>query len=161
MSFHGREPLGSSGWSEGLTAIVNHPARVSGQIGPFGPAARFHFSGDTAVLNEVLGKYAALNQRSLIIYVQAGRGPIVKGFKPDESHDFDLSINVQGEGFLHWYSLGRVRLEELKIPGVVVVEVATAITVPLGEEERALSEVEQKRLEEFVARRNAKDASPN
>jgi hypothetical protein len=161
VSIHGREQVGSSGWSERLTAIVNHPARVSGSIGPVGPIARFHYSGDTAVFNEILINYAALGQKPLVIYLQAGRGPAVRGFKADESHDFDLSISRQAEGFLHLYSQGRVRVHELKIPDTVAVEVMPAISVPLDPKERAEFEGEQKRLEEFVARRKTKGIKPD
>ena len=56
VTMHGREELHCSGWSAGLTAIVNHPARLSGQVGPLGPLARFQFAGDTDVFNQVLAQ---------------------------------------------------------------------------------------------------------
>jgi hypothetical protein len=161
MTFHGREAIRSSGWSDGLAAIVNHPARVCGEIGPFGPASRFHFSGDTAVFNQILTQYAALPQKPLVIYLQAGRAPGVKGFKPDETHDFDLQISIQSEGFLYLYSQSRVRLEDLQIPASVAVEVCPAVLVPVDPKERAELEAEQKRLSEFVARRNAQGTNPD
>src|SRR5689334_17794135 len=93
MTYHGREFIRSSGWSDALSAMVNHPARVCGQIGPFGPSSKFHYTGDTKTLNQLLEQYATLPQKSRVLYVQAGSGPAVEGFKDQETHDFDLSIN--------------------------------------------------------------------
>jgi hypothetical protein len=151
ITFHGREHLGCSGWSEGLAAIINHPARISGQIGPLGPTARFHYSGDAAIFNELLQQYAALGGQSRVLYLEPQAPPAVEGFKNQETHDFDLSVNQSGEGFLHLYTLGRIRLEDLKIPAAVRIEALPSPVDPADPKESAKLKAEQKRVADFVA----------
>lgn len=153
VSQHGREQIGSSGWSEGLTAIVNHPARVCGQIGPLGPISRFHYSGDAATLNTILEQYAALTEKPHVLYLHPEEAPYVEGFNKTETHDFDVSINVSGQGAIHLYTLGRIKLEELKIPENVAVETTPLLAVPQDSTLLARARAEQKRVEAFVAGR--------
>ena len=156
MSYHGREHLGSSGWSEPLTALINHPTRVCGQIGPYGPTSRFHYSGDTAAFNQILAQYGVLPGQPHVLYLEPEAAPSVEGFKEGESHDFDLSINTSGQGFLHLYTLGRIRLEDLKIPEGVKVDVLSPAGLPTDPELRAKLQAEEQRVAAFLAARSAK-----
>ncbi len=156
VTYHKRERLGCSGWSEGLTALINHPARVSGQIGPLGPTARFHYSGDAAVLNQILTQYAAVGGQARVLYLEADAAPAVEGFADHEPHDFDLSVNQSGDGFIHLYTLGRIRLEDLKIPAGVSVEALPAASEPADPELRAKLKAEQQRIADFVAAHKVK-----
>jgi hypothetical protein len=145
ITMHGREELHCSGWSVGLTAIVNHPARVSGKIGPLGLSARFQFVGDTEVFNQVLAQYAALDQQPRALYLSADISSV--GNDPD----FELSITSEGHGFLHLRNPSRIRLAQVKIPDGVAVEVLPPIEVPINPEQRARLDAEQKVIEEFAA----------
>ena len=152
---HGREPI-HAGWDKGLDALVNHPARVSGSIGPIGPIARFHYSGDVTVFNDMLERYAVLAQKVHTLYLHTEPGPVMEGFKDGETHDFDLSITVAGECYLHLYTMGRIKLEELRIPGRMKVEVMPPAGLPVDPEQRGKILAEQKRVEGFAAAHRAK-----
>lgn len=156
VTYHKREHLGCSGWSEGLTALINHPARVSGQIGPLGPTARFYYSGDAAVLNQILTQYAAVGGQSRVLYLEPEVAPAAEGFADHEPHDFDLSVNQSGDGFIHLYTLGRIRLQDLKIPAGVKVEALSSISEPTNPELRAQLKAEQQRVADFVAAQKIK-----
>jgi hypothetical protein len=146
VTLHGPEPLGCSGWSPALTEIVNDPARVSGEFGPVGPIARFHYRGDLAAFERVLSKYAALPQQSRALYLQTGA---------DAEDDFDLSITYDGYGFLHFNAGGRIPLEKLKIPEGVAVEVLPEVSEPINPAEKARLLAQQKLIAEFVSARKA------
>jgi|GEM_PF-4421251 len=156
MTYHHREHLGCSGWSDGLTAIINDAARVCGQIGPFGPTSRFHYSGDVAILNSLLEKYAAIPGQPHVLYLQPEAAPAVEDFDAKTPHDFDVSVNQAGEGYVHLYTLGRIRLEELKIPAGVSVEVVPSVSVPTDAAERAKLESEKERVTAFAAAHKGK-----
>jgi len=134
---HGRERLHCSGWSLGLTALVNHPARVSGRIGPLAPTAQFHFVGDSATFNQLLAQYAALNQKLRVLYLSSDAASLGEG------HEFDLSITHGGHGFLHLHTAGRIQLEDLKILRGVAVEAFPLGGLPSDPEQRAELEAEQ------------------
>ncbi len=156
MTHHGRERIESSGWSEGLSAIINHPARVCGQIGPFGPTSRFHYSGDAATLKKILEQYAILQEKPHVLYLHPEEAPYVEGFNKTETHDFDVSINISGQSHIHLFTVGRIKLEDLKIPKGVDVEMVPSIAVPAEPILRARSETEQQRVAAFIAGRKSK-----
>jgi hypothetical protein len=149
VTMHGREELHCSGWSPELTSIVNHPARVSGQIGPLAPSARFKFSGDTEVFNQVLAQYAALDQPWRVLYLSAD----VLSVEDDQG--FELSITHEGHGFLHLRNPSRIQLAHLKIPKGVAVEVLPPTGWPINPEQQARLEAEQKVIEAFSASHKA------
>jgi len=73
----------------GLTALVNHPARVSGQIGLLVPSARFHFAGDAEVFNQfVLNMPRWINNSASLL--ERGR------FVARDDQGFELSIAHEG-----------------------------------------------------------------
>ena len=142
ITTHRTERLGCSGWSEGLTAIVNDQSRVSGEIGPLAPSARFQFDGDLEAFQRVLEKYAGLQQAQRILYLQTGVG---------SGHDYELSITGGGQGFLHWNASGRIPLDRLKIPTGVAVEFLPDVIEPAGAEAKAQASALRARLEAFAA----------
>jgi hypothetical protein len=142
LTRHGSEPVVCSGWSAGITEIVNDPARVSGEIGPLGPIARFHYRGDLAAFERVLAKYSALPQRSRVLYLR---------LRSDDEDDFTLSINLEGQGFLHLNADGRLSLDQIRIPAGVAVEVFPELSEPTSAEEKARLVQQRKRVAEAVA----------
>jgi hypothetical protein len=142
LTRHGSEPLGCSGWSAPLTEIVNDPARVSGEIGPLGPIARFYYRGDLAAFVRVLSKYTALPQRSRVVYLGTGL---------DSEDDFELCINLEGHGFLHLNANGHIPLDQIKIPAGIVVEAFPEPGEPTNPEENARLAQQRKRIVEAVA----------
>ena len=146
---HGSERVGCSGWSEGLTAIVNDQSRVSGEIGPLAPSARFQFDGDLEAFQRVLEKYAGLQQAQRVLYLQTGLG---------SGHDYELSITGAGQGFLHWNANGRIPLDRLKIPTGVAVEFLPDVIEPAASEAKAQSAALRAQLEAFAAAHKAQAA---
>jgi hypothetical protein len=139
---HGSEKVACSGWSAPLTDIVNDPARVSGEVGPLGPSARFHYRGDLAAFQRVLGKFAALTQQPLIVYVEAGI---------DSEDDFALSITHEGQGFLHLSAAGSIPFGQIKIPAGVTVETLPEPVEPIDPQARNRLFETRKRIAEFIA----------
>jgi hypothetical protein len=156
VTLHGREPLAENNWPVGLGAIVNHPGRVCGSWGPIGRTARFHYSGGVAALNEILQNYAGLSQGTRVLYLHPEPAPGGKDFTAEEPHDFDLSITLQGEGFLHLFTMGRIKLEDLKVPDRVKVEVLPSVGMPIDAEKKTAWLAEQKRVEALAAGWNAR-----
>jgi hypothetical protein len=144
VTMHEREALHCSGWSPGLTAIINHPARVSGQVGPLAPSAQLQFAGDAEVFNRVLAQYGALDQKQRVLYLSADTESAGNGW------DFELSVTQEGHGFLHLYTPGRIPLAEIKVPAGVAVEALPPTGLPLDPKQRAKLEAGQKRVEDFV-----------
>lgn len=120
MTYHDRENLNVSTWSEGLSEIVNDEARFSGRIGPFGPSAEFQYSGGAEAFQRVLQKFARLKGHAPRLYLHPGVGAPQAQQRTRDPHDFALSISVTGEGSLHVF-VGRVPLESLRIPPNVIV----------------------------------------
>lgn len=112
----GRESITMPSMADGLGPVVNHPARVSGRIGPFGPSAWFDYTGDTAAFNAVLALYGKAKQAEHILYLTEGDGS-----------DFSLSLTHGGEGFLHLPAGARIPLKDVKLPPGVKVEFLPAV----------------------------------
>ena len=141
---HGRDAVRCSGWSDKLTALINDPARVSGQIGPLAPSARFQFKGDKEVFNRVLAQYAALGQKVTTLYLSTD--PVGGG----GGADFEFSVTPDGTGFLHLQLPGRVALSDLRIPKGVSVEAMPPVSLPIDPEQRAKSEAEMAKIKAFI-----------
>src|ERR1043166_7703933 len=118
ITTYGKEPLHASSWVKGLDQVVNHPSRVSGMIGPFGPSGRFEFSGDATTFNEVLKIYARVSQPVRILYLTPQAEPVPAA----QNWTYELSINHEGQGFMHLEISRAADLETLKVPEEVKVE---------------------------------------
>ena len=153
MTYHGRETLKVSTWSEGLTEIVNDKARFSGRIGPYGPAAEFQYSGGAEAFQRVLEKFARLKGQAPRLYLHPGTGTPEARQQTAERHDFAMSIAVTGEGSLHVF-IGRIPLESIKIPENVIVAEAWKIgpqSGPGGEDDG----VDARHIAAFLKKREA------
>lgn len=145
---NGREPM-TGMWPPGIAGLVNHPSRFGGEIGPLAPAARFFFSGDTAVFNAMLAQYAKVTHQELVLYVQPGPPPQMEG--DSNSRDFDLLINVSGEGFMILYSGGRVALEDVRLPDGVFAELYPLVDVPLDPSAKDAHDREVQRVRRILS----------
>lgn len=140
---HGGEPLSGGGWAPGLEKVINHPARRSGTIGPLAPSAHFRYEGNARVLNEVMVLYAKSQQPEHTLYLTA----------TSSDCDFELSVNQDGSGFLHFYAGGKVELRALKIPASIQVEEMRDLGQPINSDaERERRNVE-KSIRDFMSER--------
>jgi len=94
----GREPVHLIIGTNGLDAIINHPTRVSGTMGPFGLSSRFQYSGTSTNFAEVLNLYSKLPQSSRTLYLTAQ--PSDESTAPKQLR-YELSLNFDGQSFLH------------------------------------------------------------
>ncbi len=158
MTYHGRETLGVSAWTAGLTEIVNDKARFSGRIGPFGPTAEFQYGGGAEAFRRVLEKFALLKNHPSRLYLHPGIGVPDAQQRTTDPYDFALSIALTGEGTLHVF-IGRVPLEAMRIPpNVIVAESWTVGLLPIsaGKDDG----VDARRIAAFLKEREAQGKPP-
>jgi len=156
VTTYGKEAVHSSSWVKGLDAIVNHPSRVSGMIGPFGPSGRFQFAGTVATFNDVLKVYAQVSQPARILYLTSASQSTGSAQVPN----YELSINHDGQGYLHLNVEAATDLVTLRVPPGVTVESLPASSVPIGLDRQEREAAAQRAIEQFLQRReaNAEDA---
>jgi hypothetical protein len=116
ISEHGREPVYGSGWSEPVTQLINHPSRVGGRVGPFGPVAEFWYSGTPETLNEVLKIYSRIPGRQAAIYLttDGGKGPLTLKTAIDGTPTLTLHVNRPAE-LKGWKVPRDLRVERLDV----------------------------------------------
>ncbi len=127
-----RQPVNCSGWSQGLADLVNHPARVGGQLGPFGCTGTFWYAGDQNVLNGVIAQYSRLtgtNETS---------GTVNLSTMPAEG-GISVAVSIDGSVTLTVHCAGPDDLAGLKVPvSLTVVRLDAGTVLPPRKDGEAL-----------------------
>jgi hypothetical protein len=147
-----RDKVAVSSWSSELTALINHPARVSGYLGPVGAVGRFQFRGNLEVINGILKAASALPQASHIVYLSPQVDLLPDAKKRAGDFDFEVSIAPGGEAFVHLPTIG-VDFNALRVPKNMSVEMLPLAFVATDPVRQREANAEQERIERFIAER--------
>ena len=146
ISQYERQPVNCSGWSQGVADLVDHPARVSGQLGPFGCTGTFWYVGNQKVLNEVIVQYSRLagtRQSSGTVNIST----------PPAGPGLSVAISIEGSASLTFHCSGPDDLAGLKVPvSLTVVRLDAGTVLPPRKDGKALDRA----IRRFV-KRHAKE----